>query len=131
MPLRLPDFVQQTVLDEVHLEVATPAEIPRVQSLLRRHHYLSAIRPVGERLNYIAKVGRGGWVAVLVFSAAAKHLKDRERWIGWTEEQRRRRLRLVTNNSRFLILPDRSVPNLGSRVLSLPLQQLTDIWLSN
>jgi hypothetical protein len=127
-PKRQPDFAQQTVLNELLVELATPAEIPRVQSLLRRHHYLGAIRPVGERLYYIAKDARGGWVAVLVFSAAAKHLKHRERWIGWTEEQRRRRLSLVTNNSRFLILPGRSVPNLGSRVLSLTLLRLAQDW---
>jgi hypothetical protein len=127
-PKRLPDFAQQTLLNEVHVELATPAELARIQSLLRRHHYLGGIRPVGERLYYLAKDARGDWVALLVFSAAAKHLKDRERWIGWTEEQRRRRLSLVTNNSRFLILPDRSVPNLGSRVLSLTLQRLAQDW---
>lgn len=127
-PRRLPDFDQQDLLNQVHVEVATPAEIPRIQSLLRRHHYLGGIRPVGQRLYYTAKDARGEWLAILVFSAAAKHLKDRERWIGWTEEQRRRRLSLITNNSRFLILPDRSVPNLGSRVLSLTLQRLAEDW---
>ncbi|MGH9579401.1 MAG: ISAs1 family transposase [Terriglobales bacterium] len=110
------------------MELATPTEMARIQSLLGRHHYLGGIRPVGERLYYIAKDARGDWVAVLVFSAAAKHLKHRDLWIGWTEEQRRRRLSLVTNNSRFLILPDRSVPNLGSRVLSLTLQRLAEDW---
>jgi hypothetical protein len=67
-------------------------------------------------------------VAVLVFSAAAKHLKHRDEWIGWSEEQRRRRLSLVTNNSRFLLLPDFSVPNLGSRVLRLTLARLREDW---
>jgi hypothetical protein len=37
-------------------------------------------------------------------------------------------LSLVVNNSRFLILPDRSVPNLGSRVLRLTLRRLSDDW---
>jgi hypothetical protein len=65
---------------------------------------------------------------VLVFSAAAKHLKHREEWIGWTNEQRRRRLSLVTNNSRFLLVPPFSVPNLGSRVLRLTLKRLSEDW---
>lgn len=125
---RLPDFTQQSLLNEVHVELATPTELPRLQSLLRRHHYLGGIRPVGERLYYLAQDASANWLAVLVFSAPAKHLKDRDRWIGWTEEQRRRRLSLVTNNSRFLILPDRSVPNLGSRVLSLTLARLSEDW---
>lgn len=127
-PKRLPDFTQQSLLHEVQVELATSAEIPRLQSLLRRHHYLGGIRPVGERLYYIARDASANWLAVLVFSAPAKHLKDRDGWIGWTEEQRRRRLSLVTNNSRFLIVPERSVPNLGSRVLSLALGRLSEDW---
>ena len=55
------------------------------------------------------------WLALLVFSAPAKHLKHRDRWIGWSAAQRHRRLSLMTNNSRFLILPEHSVPNLASR----------------
>ena len=68
------------------------------------------------------------WVALLLFSAAAKHLKHRDQWIGWTRPQCDRRLSLVVNNSRFLILPDRSVPNLGSRVLRLALDRLSADW---
>jgi predicted transposase YbfD/YdcC len=127
-PKRLPDFTQQRLLNEVQVELAEPTEIPRVQSLLRRHHYLGGIRPVGERLYYLAKDAANNWVAMLVFSAPAKHLRARDRWIGWTEEQRRRRLSLVANNSRFLILPKESVPNLGSRVLSLALDRLAQDW---
>ena len=125
---RLPDCAQQKLLNEVHVELAKPAEIPRLQSLLRQHHYLGGIRPVGERLYYIAQDAAGEWLAVLVFSAPAKHLKERDRWIGWTEEQRRRRLSLITNNSRFLLLPERSVANLASRVLSLTLERLPGDW---
>jgi hypothetical protein len=62
--------------------------------------------------------GRGEWVGLLVFNGAAKHLKLREKWIGWTGEQARRRLSLVVNNSRFLLLPHQNVPNLGSKAFS-------------
>ncbi|MFM7214931.1 MAG: Druantia anti-phage system protein DruA [Verrucomicrobiota bacterium] len=54
--------------------------------------------------------------------------KHRDRWIGWTRAQRDRRLSLVANNSRFLILPDAHQPNLGSRVLSLALDRLSSDW---
>ena len=110
------------------MEVARTGDLPRINQLLKEHHYLGSLRPVGERLYYIALNAVGDWVAVLVFSAAAKHLKHRDTWIGWSEEQRRRRLSLVTNNSRFLLLPDCSVPNLGSRVLRLTLNRLSDDW---
>ena len=125
---RLPDQTQQQLLDEVCVGLATPVQIPRIHQLLCQHHYLGSLRPVGQRLYYIARNAAGQWVAVLVFSAAAKHLKHRDEWIGWSEEQRRRRLSLVTNNSRFLLLPDFSVPNLGSRVLRLTLARLREDW---
>lgn len=125
---RLPDSTQQQLLDEVQVELATPAQILRFQQLLRQHHYLGGLRPVGERLYYVARDAAHHWVAVLIFSAPAKHLKHREEWIGWSNEQRRRRLSLVTNNSRFLLLPQFSVPNLGSRVLRLTLDRLSADW---
>jgi len=79
------------------------------------------VRPVGERLYYVAVDSQGQWVGVLVFCAAAQYLRHRDQWIGWTHEQRRRRLALVVNHSRFLLLPSRTVPNLGSRLLKLTL----------
>jgi hypothetical protein len=127
-PIRLPDAAQQELLNQVQVALAAPAEIPRIQSLLKQHHYLGGIRPVGQRLYYLARDASGRWLALLLFSAPAKHLKDRERWIGWSEEQRRRRLSLITNNSRFLLLPQCSVPNLGSRVLRLTLERLARDW---
>jgi hypothetical protein len=68
------------------------------------------------------------WLALLIFAAAAKHLKYRDRWIGWTDAQRERRLPLVVNNIRFLLLPDRTFPNLGSRVLRMVLARLSSDW---
>ncbi len=54
--------------------------------------------------------------------------RARDQWIGWTEDQRRRRLRFVANNARFLILPDAHVPHLGSRVLGLASRRLRTDW---
>ncbi len=110
------------------MTVAAPTQLPRIHQLLQQHHYLGSLRPVGERLYYIATDSSGRWLAILVFSAAANHLKHREAWIGWSHEQRRRRLSLITNNCRFLLLPDQSVPNLGSRILRLTLDRLSQDW---
>ena len=102
---RLPQVEEQIVLDELQVQVVGPEDYPRFQSLLRRHHYLQGIKPVGERLYYVA-LWRGQWLALLVFCAAAKHLRHRDKWIGWTEDQRRKRLSLVTNNAvAFLAFP--------------------------
>src|ERR1039458_7166540 len=78
----------QQLLDEVQVRLAEPQELPRIQSLLRRHHYLGPIRPVGERVFYVAVDKQGRWVGVLGFCAAARHLRYREQWIGWGPEQR-------------------------------------------
>src|SRR6266545_3188356 len=123
-----PGSEQPELLDEVQVRLADPRELPRIQSLLRRHHYLGSLRPVGERLFYVAVDKQGRWVAVLVFCAAAKHLRYRDKWIGWTHEQRRRRLALVVNNARYLLIPHRTVPNLGSQVLKLALARVSEDW---
>ncbi len=100
----------------------------RLQRLLRQHHYLGGVRPVGEQLFYAVTGQRGEWLGVLVFCAASRRLRGRDRWIGWSEEQRRRRLPLVVNNCRFLLLPDITFPNLGSRSLRLVSDRLSADW---
>lgn len=126
--LLLPNDYQQTVLDQLQVRLTKPTEQNRFDRLLDQHHYLGRVRPVGERLYYVVTDARGQWLAVLSFSAAAKHLKHRDRWIGWTPQQQRRRLKLVANNSRFLVLPDKAVPNLASKALRLVLDRLSDDW---
>jgi hypothetical protein len=124
-----PTASEQTLLEEVRvILVPERQDRRRFQRLLDKHHYLGGLKPVGEQLYYVAMDAQGEWVALLLFSAAAKHLKHRDQWIGWTGPQRDRRLPLVVNNSRFLLLPARSVPNLGSRVLRLTLDRLSEDW---
>lgn len=121
----------QALLEQVRVvPVTEPKERRRFQLLLRKHHYLGGLKAVGEQMYYAAVDPQGNWLALLLFSAAAKHLKHRDRWIGWTRPQCDRRLSLVVNNSRFLILPQAPVPNLGSRVLRLTLNRLGADWLA-
>ena len=129
--LRLPNCDQQALLDQVQVRLVERAELERFKQLLDEHHYLGSLKAVGERLHYVATDAQGQWLALLVFSAPAKHLKHRDQWIGWSAAQRHRRLSLVTNNSRFLILPERSVPNLASKVLRLTLDRLPTDWQSS
>jgi len=127
--LQKPSAAEQSLLEEVRIVLITePKERRQIQRLLRKHHYLGGLKAVGEQMHYAAVDGRGRWLAVLLFSAAAKHLKHRDQWIGWTRAQCDRRLSLVVNNSRFLILSESGVPNLGSRVLRLTLDRLSADW---
>jgi hypothetical protein len=127
-PLRLPNCDEQALLDQVQVRLVERTEMERFKQLLDDHHYLGRLKAVGQRLHYVATDAQGQWLALLVFSAAAKHLKHRDQWIGWSATQRHRRLSLVTNNSRFLILPEHSVPNLASKVLRLTLDRLPTDW---
>lgn len=118
---------EQEVLDGVEVRLIRPREQKRFDELIETQHYLKDATLVGERLCYVAEYG-GQWLALLAWSAPAYHLKDRDAWIGWTEEQRRRRLGWLANNSRFLILDGAHYPNLASRVMRLCLQRLSTDW---
>jgi len=127
---RMPALSEQQVLDNVQLRLLAPddtLERERFRGLMEQHHYLKSDTLVGEQIRYVAEVD-GRWVALLSWSAAANHLKDREEWLGWNISQRRRRLALVANNSRYLILPGPDCPNLASRVLALCCERLSGDW---
>jgi hypothetical protein len=93
------------------------------QSLLAHHHYRGALTAFGAQRRYLIHASRG-CLGVMAFSAAARHLRDRDDWIGWNQALRRERRHLIVNNSRFLILPEVKVPHLASHVLSLAARQL-------
>jgi hypothetical protein len=128
-PFRKPAPSEQAILDrvEVILVGEEEAQLARYDALMEAHHYLHNSELVGERLRYVA-VFDGEWLALLSWSAAAYHLKDRDAWVGWSVSQRRRRLALVANNSRFAILPGVDCPNLATRVLALNLARLSADW---
>lgn len=85
--------------------------------LLQRYHYLGHRNCVGENLKYLARDRGGRVLACLLFGSAAWKVAARDLWIGWNLEQRRRHLFLLTNNTRFLILPWVRVPHLASHLL--------------
>jgi len=119
---------EQQLLDGIQVRRLDADDLPRCDELLRQHHYLGTLKPVGERLHYAVCGGHGDWLGVLVFCAAARRLRPRDQWIGWSDEQRRRRLPLVVNNTRFLLLPHKTVPNLASKTLRLVLARLSADW---
>ena len=94
---------------------------------MQEHHYLGFLPKIGETLWYVAAWG-DQWVALLSFSASALKCAARDRWIGWNFRHQYDRLKLIVNNSRFLILPDWHIPNLGSRILSLCQRCLDTDW---
>lgn len=118
------------VLSRVTLRLLLDHERPEFDRLIEEKHYLHTSVLTGETVRYVAELD-GHWVALLAFSAASLHLKAREKWIRWSPRQRARRLGLIVNNSRFLVLLERQrLPNLASRALGLCLRRLSADWLA-
>jgi hypothetical protein len=118
---------QQALLSGAQLRILAPDERQRFDQLLKEQHDLKSTQLVGEQIRYVVEY-QGQWVALMSWSAAAYKLKLREEWIGWNPKQKKRRLPLVVNNSRFLILEGFHVPNLASRVMKLCLERLSQDW---
>src|SRR5271169_2842945 len=70
---------------------------------LAAKHYLKNADVVGRVLRYVAEY-RGQWVALLVFSSPAFHIKLRDQWLHWPPRQVKERRHLIAQNSRFLVL---------------------------
>ena len=109
------------------MEPVATGDEERYRELMEAHHYLGALPKIGETLWYAAR-WRGAWVALIGFSAPALKCGARDRWIGWDFRTQYDRQHLLANNSRFLILPGRRAPNLGSRVLALCERRLAADW---
>ena len=116
-------------LRDIRVQPVAREEERRYQELMNEHHYLGDLPKISETLWYVA-LCRDHWVALITFSAAAWKCGARDRWIGWSSRHQYDRLKLVVNNSRFLILPDWHIPNLGSKVLSLCQKRLPADWQS-
>jgi hypothetical protein len=96
-------------------------------SLLERYHYLGYAQPVGEHLKYVVSA-QGRPIACLGWSSAPRHLGPRDRFIGWPAEARRRNIRYLAYNTRFLILPFVKVPHLASHILACMARRLPVDW---
>ncbi len=115
------------VLSELQVRPVERSEEARYREEMARHHYLGDLAKIGETIWYVATCG-DQWVAQISVSAAALKCGVRDRWIGWDFRTQYDRLKLIANNSRFLILPDWHRPNIGSRVLSLTERRILTDW---
>jgi hypothetical protein len=94
---------------------------------IERYHYLGYTPLAGAQIRYLVCF-HDEILALLGFGASAWKVASRDDYIGWSHEQRKKRLHLVVNNARFLILPWIKSRNLGSKILSLISKQLIKDW---
>lgn len=96
-------------------------------SLMNAHHYLGYIQPVGEHLKYMVYANQEP-IACLAWSSAPWHIGARDRFIGWSAEERKKNISFIAYNTRFLILPWVRVPHLASHILGCMAKILSSDW---
>jgi hypothetical protein len=112
-------------------QVRRTADEPLFNSLMEHYHYLAYEQPVGEHLKYLVWAlheGQSRPIACLAWSSAPRHLGSRDRYIGWSAEARRRNIRFIAYNTRFLILPWVTVSHLASHLLGRMASLLSQDW---
>jgi hypothetical protein len=97
------------------------------KSLVQEHHYLGYTQPVGEHLEYIA-FSEDRPIACIGFCSAPRHIGERDRYLGWTKEERCANLHKIAVNTRFLILPWVKVPHMASHLLGQMARRISPDW---
>lgn len=109
------------------LQVRRTGAEAEFNGLVQEHHYLGYTQPVGEQLKFMV-TANGRPVACFSWSSAPRHLGPRDRYIGWSPSARKRNIRYLAYNSRFLILPWVQVPHLASHLLGRMARVLCRKW---
>jgi hypothetical protein len=115
-------------LGKVSLEVVSGRERTGIwNEYVDRYHYLGYRRPFGCRLRYFV-VAEQDLLGCVLLAGAAKAVERRDRWIGWSAQERQRHLPWVANNTRFLIFPWVQIPHLASHVLGQLSRRVREDW---
>jgi len=102
------------------IEKGSTYDITLWSLLVRAFHPLPFMRGVGRYIRFYVKNSSDHQIlGCLSLGSAVLKCGPRDRWIGWSMQERLRNLNKIANNRRFLIMPYVKVPNLASRVLSL------------
>jgi SRSO17 transposase len=115
-------------LNPIRIEIASDTHLELLwDTAVNRYHYLGHKRFIGRRLKYLAYAGDRP-VAAIGFRSASLKLEARDCYIGWSEDQKKKYLKNITNNNRFLVFDWVRVPHLASHVLSKALKALSGDW---
>jgi len=93
-----------------------------------RYHALGYRQPVGCFLRYFI-ASEAGRLGCVLMAGAAKAIRVRDQWIGWSRLRREQNLPWVINNSRLLIFPWVRIDQLGGQVLGQLAGRVRADWL--
>jgi hypothetical protein len=109
--------------------IETKKDITRFTKLAKQFHYMGEGSPAGDTLRMVV-LADGEWIGLLLWGSACYRLKHRDEWIGWTDQQRAARQKLIVQNRRFVLLAEPGEhPNLASRILGKVVRELPALWL--
>ena len=112
----------------VWLEIVEGRERAKLwNEYLDRYHYLGYSKPFGCTIRYFIVCDKGLLGCALV-AGAARALKARDEWIGWSKPRRQQNLSWVINNTRFLIFPWVEIRHLASHVLGQLARRVQADW---
>lgn len=131
LPVLIDTTLLEGSLDQIQplefVQVRRSADEPLFNSLIEEHHYLGYEQPVGEHLKYLVWA-QGRPIACVAWSSAPRHLGSRDCYIGWSQPARRRNIRFLAYNTRFLILPWVRVKHLASHILGRMAGRIAEDW---
>ena len=129
--IAIPDEINGFVRDfePIRLKITRRgADLKRWRSYINQFHMLGDKTVFGSRLQYFIKSGDIE-LGCIQFSASAWALEERDNWIRWSVSDRKARLNLIVNNSRYLIFPWVKIKNLASKALALAVNQIQEDWI--
>lgn len=115
-------------LGDIRFEIVSGSPLgPLWDILVRKYHYLGHKNIAGKQLKYLVFAG-GQPIAALSFKNSFLRLGARDCFIGWSNEQRKKYLKHMVNNNRFLIPNWIRVPNLASYLLARGIKAVLSDW---
>jgi hypothetical protein len=96
-------------------------------SLLEQYHYLGYKQPIGEHVKFLVYAGARP-IACFAWSSSAHYLGCRDRFLGWSDEARRKNIHLLAYNPRYLLLPWVRIRFLASHLLARMTGMLSAEW---
>ena len=123
VPIDVPDKVGK--IKKLRLILVETEEHTKIwNELLIREHPRGTATFFGRQIRYLVE-SEQGWLGAIGFSSSALQLEDRDNWIGWEADSRRKYLHLISNMSRFLVRPSISCKNLASCLLGMAIRQFS------
>lgn len=131
LPVSLQLSARLAAVQPVSVGPVAESGLRRWNVTMEAYHPLGYRRPIGAHQRYwiYVQTEDGPRIAgALLYGAAAKALKARDEWIGWSSQERSRHRPRIVNNNRFLILPGVQIPHLASHVLGIAARRIRDDW---